>query len=84
MEPLLTFAELASLMSSRAGVAIDAAELERRSDSAFTELGLDSLGLLGIVGELENRHGSVPSGAEMCRTPGEFVELVNQSMPAGA
>ena len=36
----------------------------------FDDFGLDSLGLLGIVGELENRYGSpLPADAERCKTP---------------
>lgn len=44
--------------------------MEQRPGSAFDEYGLDSLGLLGIVGVLENRHGRpLPADADRCKTP---------------
>jgi minimal PKS acyl carrier protein len=84
MEGPLTFEELASLMKSSAGVTVDPRELERRPEAKFEEFGLDSLGLLGIVGDLENRHGrSIIAGAEMCKTPGDFMDVVNSSLTEG-
>jgi minimal PKS acyl carrier protein len=54
-------------------------------ETAFEALGLDSLGLLGIVGELENRHGTpMPPDAERCKTPRQFLDLVNTTLMAGA
>ncbi|MER6320286.1 acyl carrier protein, partial [Streptomyces sp. NPDC001581] len=51
MSDRLTLEELAVLMKT-AGITVDPTEMARRPDSAFDEYGLDSLGLLGIVGEL--------------------------------
>ncbi|MFB6827384.1 phosphopantetheine-binding protein [Streptomyces hydrogenans] len=80
----LTFDELSTLMKQAAGVTVDARELEKAQDSPFTTLGLDSLGLLGIVGELENRYSvALPTDAERCKTPGEFVDLVNHALRTG-
>ncbi|MFE0646504.1 acyl carrier protein [Streptomyces sp. NPDC058877] len=77
----LTFGELAALMKHSAGVTVDPARLEQDPDTPFNGLGVDSLGLLGIVGELENRHGvSLPNDAERCKTPAEFVALVNNAL----
>jgi minimal PKS acyl carrier protein len=85
MSSRLTFEELASLMKSCAGLTVDPRAMESRQDSTFADFGLDSLGLLGIVAELENRHG-MPLGqdAEQCKTPGAFLALVNDSLKAGA
>lgn len=81
----LTYDELAALMKRGAGVTVDPGELERASDTPFGILGLDSLGLLGIVGELENQYGrSLPPDSERCRTPQEFLDLVNSTLKAGA
>ncbi|MGP4000589.1 acyl carrier protein [Streptomyces sp. 8N706] len=81
----LTFAELASLMKNGAGISVDPQEMESRPDSTFAEYGLDSLGLLGIVGELENRNGRpMPPDAELCKTPHDFIGLVNTALTAGA
>ncbi|MER5938977.1 MULTISPECIES: acyl carrier protein [unclassified Streptomyces] len=81
----VTFEELAALMKKAAGVTVDAHDLERRADSPFAEFGLDSLGLLGIVGELENRHGwALPTDAERCKSPRAFLTLVNGALTTGA
>ncbi|MFJ3516775.1 acyl carrier protein [Streptomyces sp. NBC_01232] len=84
MSDRLTLEELAALMK-RAGITVDPTELASRPHSAFDEYGLDSLGLLGIVGELENRRGrALPTDADRCKTPGEFLDLVNHSLMTGA
>ncbi|MFE9934059.1 acyl carrier protein [Streptomyces sp. NPDC005533] len=84
MSDRLTLEELAVLMKT-AGITVDPAEMARRPDSAFEEYGLDSLGLLRIVGELENRRGrALPTHADRCKTPGEFLDLVNNSLMTGA
>lgn len=85
MHPELTVEELATLMKKSAGVVVDPHELERRTDTPFAQFGLDSLGLLGIVGELENRHGRpLPADADRCKTPRDFLDLVNSTLTAGA
>ncbi|MET7517980.1 acyl carrier protein [Streptomyces sp. NPDC005480] len=81
----LTFDELARLMKKAAGVTVDPHQLEESPDSPFDAVGLDSLGLLGIVGELENRSGQpLPPDSERCKTPREFLDLVNSTLKAGA
>ncbi|WP_406258822.1 acyl carrier protein [Streptomyces nigra] len=81
----VTFKELATLMRQAAGVTVDPHDLEGRADTPFAEFGLDSLGLLGIVGELENRHGrALPTDAERCKSPRAFLDLVNGSLATGA
>jgi minimal PKS acyl carrier protein len=80
----LTYDELASLMKSSAGITVDPQHLTASPDTPFAEYGLDSLGLLGIVGELENRRGVAVTGeADSCKTPGSFMEVVNASLKAG-
>ncbi|MEV7187002.1 acyl carrier protein [Kitasatospora sp. NPDC093102] len=82
----LSYPELAALLQARAGVAVAPGDLALPG-AEFETFGIDSLGLLGVVGELENRHGlKVTSGAESAKTPAEFLELVNSSltMKAGA
>ncbi|WP_128434719.1 acyl carrier protein [Streptomyces cyaneus] len=81
----LTVGELATLMKQAAGVTVDPQDLESRADAPFAEFGLDSLGLLGIVGELENRHGrALPTDAERCKSPRAFLDLVNGALATGA
>ncbi|MFD3501210.1 acyl carrier protein [Streptomyces sp. NPDC058676] len=85
MSDRITVEELAELMKKAAGVTVSPEELEQRYDSGFDGLGIDSLGLLGIVGELENRYGApMPPDAERCKTPRQFLDLVNGALPAGA
>lgn len=80
----LTYDELATLMKQSAGVTVEPKELERASGSHFAALGVDSLGLLGIVGELENRYSvALPTDAERSKTPAEFVGLVNSTLRTG-
>jgi minimal PKS acyl carrier protein len=81
----LTYEELAALMKSGAGVSVDPLEMESRPGSAFDEYGLDSLGLLGIVAVLENRYNHpMPADADRCKTPREFLDLVNNTLVTGA
>jgi minimal PKS acyl carrier protein len=85
MSAPITVEELAGLMKQAAGVTVAPQELEQQYDSGFDALGIDSLGLLGIVGELENRHGTpMPPDAERCKTPRQFLDLVNSTLMAGA
>ncbi|MEU3856009.1 acyl carrier protein [Streptomyces sp. NPDC028722] len=85
MSDRITVEELSELMKKAAGVTVSAEELQQMYDSGFDALGVDSLGLLGIVGELENRHGApMPTDAERSRTPRQFLDLVNSALPAGA
>ncbi|WP_217237541.1 acyl carrier protein [Streptomyces sp. AC555_RSS877] len=85
MSDRITVEELAGLMKKAAGVTVAPEELEQQRDSGFDGLGIDSLGLLGIVGELENRYGApMPPDAERCKTPRQFLDLVNGALPAGA
>nr|WP_223242523.1 acyl carrier protein [Streptomyces sp. CBMA123] len=75
---------MAELLQTRAGVTVDPGDLEQPG-AQFDDFGIDSLGLLGIVGELENLHNlKVTSGAESAKTPAEFLELVNSSPSAKA
>ncbi|KJK57388.1 acyl carrier protein [Saccharothrix sp. ST-888] len=75
----LTHTELSALIKGKAGIFIDPQDLER-PEITFEEFGVDSLGLLGVVGELENRHGvQIVDGAEMAKTPSEFLTAVNTS-----
>ncbi|MCX4967658.1 acyl carrier protein [Streptomyces sp. NBC_00654] len=85
MTAQLTYEELATLMKNGAGVSVDPLEMESRPASAFDEFGLDSLGLLGIVAVLENRYGvPLPADADKCKSPREFLDLVNSSLVTGA
>ncbi|MBN0043447.1 acyl carrier protein [Streptomyces actuosus] len=85
MSDRITVEELSELMKKAAGVTVAPEELQQHYDTGFDVLGIDSLGLLGVVGELEKRYGTpLPPDAERCRTPRQFLDLVNGSAVAGA
>jgi minimal PKS acyl carrier protein len=85
MSDRITVEELSELMKKAAGVTVSPEDLRQRSDTGFDALGIDSLGLLGVVGELEKRYGTpMPPDAERCKTPREFLELTNSVLMAGA
>ncbi|CQR65868.1 acyl carrier protein [Streptomyces leeuwenhoekii] len=85
MSDRITVEELSELMKKAAGVTVPAKDLQQQQDSGFDTFGIDSLGLLGIVGELENRYGTpMPPDAERSKTPRQFLELVNSALLAGA
>ncbi|BBC34994.1 Curamycin polyketide synthase [Streptomyces graminofaciens] len=85
MSDRITVEELSELMKKAAGVTVTPEELQQRYESGFDALGIDSLGLLGIVGELENRYGTpMPPDAEKSKSPRQFLELTNSALLAGA
>ncbi|GAQ66159.1 MULTISPECIES: acyl carrier protein [Streptomyces] len=85
MSDRITVEELSELMKKAAGVTVTPEELQRRLESGFDVIGIDSLGLLGIVGELENRYGTpMPPDAEKSRSPKQFLDQVNTALMAGA
>ncbi|MFE0173500.1 acyl carrier protein [Streptomyces sp. NPDC059002] len=74
----LTYETLAALVQQCAGVTLRPAELEE-PDAVFKDLGVDSLGTLGIVAELENRYGvQLGKDAEEATAPGELLDIVNR------
>ncbi|WP_034260576.1 acyl carrier protein [Actinospica robiniae] len=81
----MTYEDLASLMKSRAGTPVAPEDLADRPESAFGEFGLDSLGLLGVISELENRYGcSIDGEPSAHKSPGALLALVNDRITAGA
>ncbi|MFD7408270.1 acyl carrier protein [Streptomyces sp. NPDC059866] len=85
MSDRITVEELAELMKKAAGITVVPEDLQQQYNSGFDALGIDSLGLLGIVGELENRYGTpMPPDAERSKTPRQFLDLVNSALMTGA
>ncbi|MFC5634080.1 acyl carrier protein [Streptomyces bullii] len=80
----VTYEDLSTLMKRTAGVHVDPLDLEARAGEGFDSFGLDSLGLLGIVAELEKRHGvGLPEQVERCKTPEAFLATVNDALTTG-
>ncbi|WP_042417965.1 acyl carrier protein [Streptacidiphilus anmyonensis] len=81
----VTYDELATVMKGRAGLDVDPAALAAQPDAEFARFDLDSLGLLGVVSELEQRYGRAIGGLpETCRTPRTFLAAVNGQLGTGA
>lgn len=84
MHDPFTYQELADLMKESAGISVDPLEMAARPDTTFTDFGLDSLGLLAVVAEIEHRYGTpLGNDAEGCKTPAEFVGFVNAQITSG-
>ncbi|QEU90748.1 acyl carrier protein [Streptomyces kanamyceticus] len=76
----LTYETLAMLVEECAGVALRPADLAEPG-AVFKDLGVDSLGTLGIVSELENRLGvQLGKEAEEAAAPGELLAVVNRRL----
>ena len=81
MSDRITVEELSELMKKAADDGVTVVGI----CTGFDVLGIDSLGLLGIVGELENRYGTpMPPDAEKCKSPKQFLAQVNGALMAGA
>ncbi|WP_436772281.1 acyl carrier protein [Yinghuangia sp. YIM S09857] len=79
-----TYEDLSALMKSSAGIAIDPADLAAAPDLPFADVGLDSLGLMAVVAEIEHSHGApLGADAERCKNPREFVDMVNSQTTSG-
>jgi minimal PKS acyl carrier protein len=79
----LTSTDLAGLLKQKAGITVDPLDLDRPG-ATFEDFGVDSLGLLAVVGELENRHGLSMTAAESAKSSSEFLQTVNLSLKKGA
>lgn len=74
--PALTAAELAALLSSGTGARVDAAHVD--DATTFDDIGVDSLGLLGVITAIERARGvALPEDAAQIESVGEFFTVVN-------
>jgi minimal PKS acyl carrier protein len=78
----LTYPVLAEAIAASAGVSVAAADLA--DAPSFEGLGVDSLGLLGTVAQLE-RDLQVTLGTEFerCGSPAELLAKINDRLTAG-
>ncbi|WP_017573714.1 acyl carrier protein [Nocardiopsis halotolerans] len=75
----ITIEELVELMSTCAGVRTD---VGTAVTSTFEDLGVDSLGVLGVVSVIERRLGrKLGADAEAVPSPAALVALVNDGAP---
>ncbi|KDN80863.1 acyl carrier protein [Kitasatospora cheerisanensis] len=84
MNPEISYEELATLIKTRAGVQVSVDQLADPG-CMFLDLGVDSLGVLGVLADLENRYGvSIDSSDLLGRPVAEFLKTVNSTVKAGA
>ncbi|MFB7124187.1 acyl carrier protein [Kitasatospora xanthocidica] len=80
----ITYEELATLVRTRAGVQVTAEELAEPG-RMFLDLGVDSLGVLGVLADVENRYGVSVDSAELLGRPvAEFLKDVNAQVASGS
>lgn len=76
----LTYAELVPLIERCTGVRVTADQLAA-PDAEFVTLGVDSLGLLGVVAELERRYATpLGTDAEQAPTAHDLIAAVNREL----
>ncbi|GAA4878743.1 acyl carrier protein [Kitasatospora sp. NPDC048365] len=84
MSSEITHDDLATLIKTRAGVTVTPEELADPG-CMFLDLGVDSLGVLGVLADLENRYGvSIDSSDLLGRPVAEFLQTVNSTVKASA
>jgi minimal PKS acyl carrier protein len=77
----LTVEALATLITESTGVPVDPVALASEPASRFEDLGVESLGMLGVVVKIENSYGvRLGTDAERCQTPDELVAMVNEQL----
>lgn len=79
----LSAGELAAVVRECSGVNVEA-ERFGSPDVLFADLGVDSLGLLGVVAELERRLSvTLGADAEGAPSPYALIDLVNSELAEG-
>lgn len=80
----ISYEELANLIRTRTGVQVSTDELAH-PDCTFSDLGMDSVGVLGVLADLENRYGVSLDGSDLTGSSiPEFLTAVNSTVKAGA
>jgi aromatase len=80
-----TRAQLSEIVKTVAGVQIDAAQVEQDPSVTFEELGVDSLGLLGVLAAIERQYGfRIHADIEDCRTFADLEAIVARAASAEA
>ncbi len=73
---------LGKVVQRKTGIAVDTAALAT-APATVSELGIDSLGWLGVVGELENEYALALDDAGQITTLPEMVAYVNRMLAGG-
>jgi acyl carrier protein len=79
----ITARELALLLSSGTGVQVEPGGLH--PTTTFDELGVDSLGLLGVITSIErSRKVALPPEAQEVASVQQFLDILNDSLRKAA
>jgi minimal PKS acyl carrier protein len=74
-----TLAELAILLTAGTGAQVDPASID--ASTTFDDIGVDSLGLLGVVTTIERGRGVVlPDDVQQVEQVTQFVAVVNDNL----
>ncbi|GAA3432578.1 acyl carrier protein [Kutzneria kofuensis] len=78
--PELTYQELASVILKRVGITVNVHRLSHRL-TTFADIGVDSLGLLAVVRELEHRRrvDLGATAAQDCLTPRQLMTRLREA-----
>jgi len=84
LSPELTYQELASVILKRVGITVNVHQLSQRL-TTFADIGVDSLGILAVVHELEHRHrvDLGATAAQHCRTPRQLMSRLHDAQNGG-
>jgi aromatase len=82
---LPTRGELSEMVKTVAGVEIDAEQIQQDPQVTFEDLGVDSLGLLGVLAVVERRCGiQIQADIEDCKTFADLEAIIQQAAGADA
>ena len=77
--------ELSEMVKTVAGVEIDAAQMQQDPQVTFEDLGVDSLGLLGVFAVIERRCGiQIQADIEDCKTFADLEAIIRQAAGSDA
>jgi aromatase len=80
-----TRAELSETVKTVAGVEIDAGQLQQNPQVTLEELGVDSLGLLGVFSAIERQYGiEIHADIDDCKTFADLEAIIRQAAGPGA
>jgi aromatase len=82
MTNLLTFEEFREMISRCTGVPTTVPDLTDDPKVTFEKLGMDSLGVLGVVTELENKLGISLDDAAVTAVPADLLRIVHERLLA--
>jgi aromatase len=77
---LPTRGELSEMVKTVTGVEIDAAQIQQNPAATFEDLGVDSLGLLGVFSAVERQYGvQIHADTEDCKTFADLEAIIRQA-----